>query len=95
MMTDGIMSEIDNLIAAMSLTEISDFLGVQVFAEVPQVQVMQGEMVNRFLYHENQLIDTSFFVKTVLSGAVVNISPYFLWMLDQNFTDKLRLNYVS
>lgn len=95
MMKHGFMSEIENIIAALSLDEISKFLGVQLRSEVPDVQIMKGGEVNLYLENENQLINTAFHVKCVLSGVAVNISPFFIWMLDQNFIKKLKLNIVS
>ncbi len=91
----GFISEVNNLITSISLTEISEFLGVQLFAQVPQFHVLQGEMVNDYLETENHNMDTRFHVKSSLTGVVVNISPYFLWMLDESFIDKLNLNIVS
>lgn len=95
MMKHGFMSEIENLIAALSLDEISKFLGVQLQSEVPEIQILKGSDVNLYLENENNTINTAFHVKCVLSGTAVNISPFFIWMLDQNFIKQLKLNIVS
>lgn len=85
MMKHDFMTEIENLIASMSITEISEFLGVQLTMEVPQLRTMKGEEVNEYLENQNEVIRTNFFVKSTLNGVAVNISPYFIWMIDQNF----------
>lgn len=95
LMKHGFMSEIENMIAALSIGEISEFLGVQLLSEVPEVMILQGDEVNDFLLNENFSMRTAFFVKSELTGVVVNISPFFLWMLDDSFINKLRLNIVS
>lgn len=95
LMKHGFMSEIENMIAALSIGEISEFLGVQLLSEVPEVMILQGDEVNEFLLNENFNANTAFHVKSELTGVVVNISPFFLWMLDQTFLDKLRLNIVT
>ena len=95
LMKHGFMSEIENMIAALSIGEISEFLGVQLLSEVPEVMILQGDEVNDFLFDENFSMKTAFFVKSELTGVVVNISPFFLWMLDDTFINKLRLNIVS
>lgn len=95
MMMHGFMSEIENMIAAQSIREISEFLGVQLMGEVPEVNIMQGSQVNEYLEQENELNKTAFYVRSVLAGVVVNISPYFIWMLDKSFIDKLKDNIVS
>ncbi len=91
----GFISEVNNLITSISLTEISSFLGVQLIAQVPQFHVLQGQYVNDYLESENRNVDCHFYLKSSLSGVVVNISPYFLWMLDNSFIDKLNLNIVT
>lgn len=95
LMKHGFMSEIENMIAALSIGEISEFLGVQLLSEVPEVTILQGKEVNEFLLNENYNTSTAFFVKSELTGVVVNISPFFLWMLDESFLAKLRLNIVT
>lgn len=95
LMKHGFMSEIENMIAALSIAEISEFLGVQLLSGVPEVQIMAGEDVNDFLAKENENNNTVFHVRSVLSGVVVNISPFYIWMLDDSFLDTLKLNIVS
>jgi chemotaxis protein CheY-P-specific phosphatase CheC len=95
MMKHGFMAEIENLIAALSLREISEFLGVQMMGGVPDVQILKGDEVNEFLHKQNLEYDTAFYVHSVLSGKVVNIAPLFIWMLDDKFIEQLRLNIVS
>lgn len=95
MMKHGFMSEIENMIASLSIAEISEFLGVQLISEVPEVQIMPGEKVNQYLKDQNQMINTVFHVRAVFKGVVVNISPYFFWMLDDSFLDHIKINTVS
>ncbi len=95
MMKHDFMSEIENLIANMSIAALSEFLGVQVIGEVPIVRNMKGELVNAYLENENELNKTNFFVNSTLNGAVVNIAPHFLWMIDDNFIRVTKLNTVA
>ena len=95
MMRNDFMSEIENLIANMSIAALSEFLGVEVIGEVPIVRNMKGELVNSYLENENEQNKTGFFVKSTLNGAVVNISPHFLWMIDENFVRITKLNTVA
>ena len=94
-MKHGFMMEIENLIAALSLKEISEFLGVQSIGGVPDVQVLKGDQINDYLYRENMHYNTAFFVQSTLASRAVEIAPYFIWMLDEKFIEKLRLNIVS
>jgi len=95
LMKHDFMSEIENLIANQSIAALSEFLGVQVIPEVPIIRNMRGDLVNDYLENENEQIDTQFYVKSVLTGVVVNISPYFLWLIDENFMRISKLNIVT
>lgn len=94
MMKHDFMTEIENLIASMSITEISEFLGAQINMEVPQMRTMKGEEVNQYLDNQNEVNRTKFFVKATLNGLAVNISPYFIWMMDDNFVKVSGENIV-
>jgi len=95
MMKHDFMSEIENLIANQSIAALSEFLGVRVIPEVPVIRNMRGDLVNDYLKNENEQINTRFYVKSTLTGAVVNISPYFLWLIDENFLRISKLNIVT
>ena len=95
MIKHDFMSEIENLIANQSIAALSDFLGVEVIPDVPVIRNIRGDLVNGYLQNENERIETGFYVKSILSGVVVNISPYFIWLLDDNFMRLVRLNIVT
>lgn len=95
MMKHDFMTEIENLIASQSIAALSEFLGVQLLGEVPLVRIIKGELVNNYLENENDQNKTQFFVKSNLNGIAVNISPYFIWMIDENFMKMSRLNIVT
>lgn len=95
MIKHDFMSEIENLIANQSVAALSDFLGVEVLPDVPVIRNIRGDLVNGYLQNENERIETGFYVKSILTGVVVNISPHFIWLLDDNFMRLVRLNIVS
>ncbi len=92
MMQHGFMSEIENVIAAQAVERISEFLGVQILGGVPDIQIIQGNQVNAYFYDENLQMKTAFHVVSVLHGVAVNITPHFIWMLDEEFVRILKLN---
>jgi len=91
----GFMIEIENMISALSIAEISEFLGMELLGGVPEITIMKGELINDYLLDEMVANKAVFHVTSLLSGVAVNISPYFIWMLDENFTRTLKLNIVS
>ncbi|MFY0600991.1 MAG: hypothetical protein JXR03_15050 [Cyclobacteriaceae bacterium] len=92
LMKHGFMSEIENVIAALSVKEISEALGVQIELRVPQIQILQGSDVNDYFMKQNRIHKTAFHVRSILEGRAVNIAPFFIWILDENFLKILRLN---
>ncbi len=95
-MKKGFIQEIENMMAALTMTEIADFLGVQLEGAVPKMEVMPGEDVNMYLQEENLVFKTAFHVKSIFSGrGNVSLSPYFIWLLDQNFVNQLKMNTVT
>jgi len=92
LMKHGFMSEIENVIAALSMKEISEALGVQLELKVPQIQILPGVEINQYFEKENKIYKTAFHVKSVLEGKAVNIAPFFIWIMDDNFLKVLKLN---
>jgi len=95
MMKHDFMSGLENLIANQSIATLSECLGGQVIPAVPIIRNMRGDLVNDYLANENEQIDTQFYVKSTLNGMVVNISPHFLWLIDENFMRISKLNIVT
>ncbi|MCP4459817.1 MAG: hypothetical protein GY816_17615 [Cytophagales bacterium] len=91
-MKKGFMTEIENMIAALSIAEISDFLGIELLGGVPETIIMEGGLINDYLIDEMVDNKTAFHVTSLLSGVAVRIAPYFVWMLDENFIRTLKLN---
>lgn len=92
LMKHGFMTEIENVVAALSVREISEALGVQVELRVPKIQILPGNEINDYFEKENKIHKTAFHVKALLKGSAVNISPLFIWVLDEAFLKVLRLN---
>ncbi len=91
----GFMTEIENMMAALSITEISDFLGVELLGGVPEITIMEGKLINAYLEDEMYVNKSVFHVTSLISGVAVEVAPYFIWMLDENFNRTLKLNIVS
>ncbi|MBV6645395.1 MAG: hypothetical protein KI790_08090 [Cyclobacteriaceae bacterium] len=91
-MKHGFMSEIENVIAALSIHQLSEFLGAQLQLSAPDINILMGSQVNEYLANENEANQTSFYSRSILEGKVVNITPQFIWMIDHRFIDILRLS---
>ncbi len=94
-MKTGFIVEIQNIIAANSATEISDFLGVSVLGGVPTATVLKGGDINDYLQKEAKSYNSEFYMESVLKGTDLDISPYLIWILDETFIHKLKENVVE
>ena len=94
-MKNDFILEIENIIAASSVTDIAEFLGVEILGGVPEVQVLKGNEVNSYLREECLFYKSGFHMESVLLGPDLNISPYVIWMFDERFVTKLKENIVE
>ena len=81
MMMMGFLTEIDNMVAAAVITEFANFLGVDLFGNVPSLHVMKQDEINEYLANETTDYDSVIHFKAIFQGEELDISP-----------DKIRRN---
>ena len=94
-MKNDFILEIENIIAASSVTDIAEFLGAEILGGVPEVKILKGNEVNAFFREECLHYKSGFHMESVLTGPDLNISPYVIWMFDKRFLQKLKENVVE
>jgi len=90
-MGDGILLEVDNIISASIITQFSNLLQEKMHGDVPQLQKLDAEGVNKFI--ADNISPDSFFTnfKTSFSTEKVNFSPdFFMCLVDPSFIDSIR-----
>ena len=90
MMMMGFLTEIDNMVAAAVITEFANFLGVDLFGNVPSLHVMPQEEVNGYLAEETTSFDSVIHFKAIFQGEELDISPDFIWIFNEKFMDKIK-----
>ncbi|MEM6831081.1 MAG: hypothetical protein AAF551_11255, partial [Bacteroidota bacterium] len=90
MMMMGFLTEIDNMVAAAVITEFANFLGVELFGNVPSLHVMAHDKVNDYLTNETTSYDSVIHFKAIFHGAELDISPDFIWIINEKFVDKIK-----
>lgn len=86
----GFLSEIDNMVAAAVITEFSNFLGIEIYGQVPSLKVLEAAKVNDYLEEESKGFDSVVHFKAVFEGKELDISPDFVWVFQNKFVDKIK-----
>lgn len=90
MMILGFLTEIDNMVAAAVITEFANFLGVDIYGNVPSLHVLNKNKVNEFLANETTSFDSVIHFKAIFKGEELDISPDFIWIFNEKFMDKIK-----
>lgn len=90
MMMMGFLTEIDNMVAAAVITEFANFLGVDIYGNVPSLHVMPNTEVNDYLAEETTSFDSILHFKANFQGAELDIAPDFIWIFNEKFMDKIK-----
>ncbi len=90
MMMMGFLTEIDNMVAAAVITEFANFLGVDIYGNVPSLHVMPHDKVNEYLAEETTSFDSVIHFKAMFKGDELDISPDFIWIFNDKFMDKIK-----
>ena len=90
MMKMGFLTEIDNMVAAAVITEFANFLGLELYGKVPSLHVLETMDVNDYLDSESELYNTVIHFKAIFHGTELEISPHFVWMVQDEFVNKIK-----
>ena len=92
-----ILKEVDNMVSAAVITELSNHLDLKIYGDVPQI-VYPQQANKAWITNE---IDHSRNLFAILSSANfsfednLKISPCFLWVLDKQFYEVLNQKHIS
>jgi len=90
MMKMGFLTEIDNMVAAAVITEFANFLGLDLYGQVPSLHVIKNTEVNDYLEKESSVFDTVIHFKAIFNGSELEITPHFVWMVQDEFMKKIK-----
>ncbi len=90
MMKMAFLTEIDNMVAAAVITEFANFLGLEIFGDVPSLHIMPNNEVNGYLKTESTAFDTVIHFKAIFHGTELDISPDFVWIFNENFVNQIK-----
>ncbi|MEO9801676.1 MAG: hypothetical protein ABJF04_00445 [Reichenbachiella sp.] len=86
------LTEIDNMVAGSVITQLANFLDLEVYGNVPSLHVMQANEVNKYIQAESVVYNSKVEFRATFSVPHLGVSPEFVWLLQENFIDKVKAN---
>ena len=86
----GFLTEIDNMASAAVITEISNFLAIEIYGKVPSLKVLKVTELNEFIIKESSEFESIIHFKAVFHGKKLDICPDFIWVFHNKFVDKIK-----
>lgn len=86
------LTEIDNMVAGAVVTQLANFLNLEIYGNVPSLHVMQADEVNKYIKAEAGVYDSKVEFRAVFNIPELNVQPEFVWLLQESFIDKVKEN---
>lgn len=83
------LKEIENVLAAATISEIADKFKIDLFGDVPKIQAVGAEMVDQMIRKEAAALDPKLVLHCNLHIPELGMSPDFLWLFDTKFINQL------
>lgn len=84
------LTEIDNMVAGAVVTQLANFLDLEIYGNVPSLHVMQADEVNKYIQAESVVYDSKVEFRAVFNIPGIDVQPEFVWLLQENFIDKMK-----
>ncbi|MEP3386540.1 MAG: hypothetical protein ABJO02_00040, partial [Reichenbachiella sp.] len=86
------LTEIDNMVAGAVVTQLANFLDLEIYGNVPSLHVMQADEVNKYIKAESVVYNSKVEFRAVFGIPDLDVQPEFVWLLQENFIDKVKDN---
>ena len=86
----ALLLEIDNILSASVISELSNFIGSQIYGHVPQLHRYSRDKINQLIKEANISPDTIFFLHSEFLTGHDGLRPQFIWFLDGRFLQHLQ-----
>lgn len=93
-MTEGLLTEVSNVMVSSFITEIADTLGLEMYPNVPSLQCMDSSDIDEFIHNNSGKLTKMIYVNAKLQGKELDITPDFIWILHENLLDNIREEVV-
>lgn len=86
------LTEIDNMVAGAVITQLSNFLDMEVYGNVPSLHVMHAEEVNKYIKAESSVYGSKVEFRAIFDIPQLGVHPEFVWLLQESFIEKVKSN---
>ncbi|MEO9967360.1 MAG: hypothetical protein ABJF11_16295 [Reichenbachiella sp.] len=86
------LTEIDNMVAGSVITQLANFLDLEIYGNVPSLHVMQASEVNKYIQAESAVYDSKVEFRAIFNIPELNVRPEFVWLLQESFLNKMKDN---
>lgn len=86
------LTEIDNMVAGSVITQLANFLDLEVYGNVPSLHVMNSEEVNKYIKAETAEYNSKVEFRANFEIPGLDVKPEFVWLLQDSFIEKIKAN---
>ncbi|UXX79501.1 chemotaxis protein CheC [Reichenbachiella carrageenanivorans] len=86
------LTEIDNMVAGSVITQLANFLDLEIYGNVPSLHVMQANEVNKYIQAESVVYKSKVEFRAIFSIPHLGVAPEFVWLLQESFIEKVKAN---
>ena len=88
-MGEAILKELDNIVSASMITQLSNLLDCQVYGDVPQLDIVKADQLQSVILDKSKF-EYLFCFKTEFRVQNLELKPSFIWGLDARFLDGIK-----
>ena len=90
MMSEAVLKEADNIISASVITQFSDLLKINMYGDVPHLDIINQDELTSFLIKGHSSDDYLLQINAQFHTEKIDFKPDFIWFLDNKFVSGIQ-----
>ncbi len=90
MMKMEFMTELDNMVAGAVVTELANYLELEMYGNVPALNVVNSEEVNEYIQSEAAEMDAHNAVRAIMHVPELNVFVEFVWLFQDRIIELVK-----
>lgn len=86
----AILLELDNILSAAMVTQISNFLALFCYGDVPHIETCNAESLQQKCLNETQHFDVTIGIQAQFKTYHTNMNPTFIWFFTSDFITAIK-----
>lgn len=79
------LKEVENVLAAGTITEIANRLSIEMYGDVPKIQAVSPTHILDIIHNETRTLTPKIYVKGTFNVPGLGVSPTIIWLFSQSF----------